>query len=149
VAGISQALGWEGFAEPSNPEVFNFPPVALRELVPTIKQNLGIRTLQVIGNPEVTCRKAGILVGAWGGTNQMLLWKKADLDLLIVGETPEWETVEYARDAMIQGRNKALIVTGHANSEEPGMGWLVDWMRPKLPGIAIQHVPVGDPFTFI
>jgi len=149
VAGISQALGWEGYAHPENPELFNLPPVALKELIPAIKKSLGIHTLQVIGDPEITCRKAGILVGAWGGMNQMLLWKKADLDVLIVGETPEWETVEYARDAMIQGRNKALIVTGHANSEEPGMRWLVSWLRPKFPGIAIQHVPVGDPFKFI
>jgi len=71
------------------------------------------------------------------------------VDVLIVGETPEWETVEYARDAMIQGRSQALIVTGHANSEEPGMHWLVDWLRPKFPNIAIQHVPVGDPFMFL
>jgi hypothetical protein len=50
---------------------------------------------------------------------------------------------------MIQGRNRALIVTGHANSEEPGMRWLVDWLRPKFPGVSIQHVPVGDPFLFV
>jgi len=149
VAGISQALGWEGYADQENPELFNLPTIVLKELIPVIKNRLGIRTLQVIGSPEITCHKAGILVGAWGGTNQMLLWKKTDLDLLIVGETPEWETVEYARDAMIQGRNRALIVTGHANSEEPGMRWLVDWLRPKFPGIPIQHVPVGDPFLFV
>jgi putative NIF3 family GTP cyclohydrolase 1 type 2 len=149
LAGISQALGWDGYVDPGNPALFHLPPVSLRELIPTVKTRLGVHTLQVIGNPEIICQKAGILVGAWGGTNQMLMWKKEDLDLLIVGETPEWETVEYARDAMIQGCNKALIVTGHANSEEPGMRWLVDWLRPKFAGISIHHVPVGDPFQFV
>jgi putative NIF3 family GTP cyclohydrolase 1 type 2 len=133
VAGITQALGWERYADQEHLELFNLTAV----------------TLKVIGNPEITCRKAGILVGAWGGTNQMLMWKNEDLDVLIVGETPEWETVEYARDAMLQGRNKALIVTGHANSEEPGMRWLVDWLRPKFPEVPIHHVPVGDPFRFV
>jgi putative NIF3 family GTP cyclohydrolase 1 type 2 len=149
VAGITLSLGWQGYVDPDNHELFNLPPISLRDLAQSIKSRLGIQTLRMIGNPEITCSKVGILVGAWGGTNQMLLWKKADPDVLIVGETPEWETVEYARDARIQGRNKGLIVTGHANSEEPGMHWLVDWLRPKFPGIQIQHVPVGDPFEFL
>jgi putative NIF3 family GTP cyclohydrolase 1 type 2 len=149
VAGISQALGWEEYVDQTTPELFHLPPVALKELRQTVKSRLGIRILRTIGNPEIICRKVGILVGAWGGINQMTMWRKTDLDVLIVGETPEWETVEYARDAMIQGRNKGLIVTGHANSEEPGMHWLVDWLRPKFPGIPIHHVPVGDPFEFV
>jgi putative NIF3 family GTP cyclohydrolase 1 type 2 len=148
-AGITAALGWEGYVDPTNAALFNLPSVSLKDLTRTIKDRLGIRTLRVIGRPEITCQKAGILVGAWGGTNQMLTWKKADLDVLIVGETPEWETVEYARDAMIQGRNKALIITGHANSEEPGMHWLVNWLQEKFPEIPIHHVPVGDPFEFV
>ena len=149
VAGITEALGWTTYVDPKNDEIFCLPAVAFKDLVQTVKSRLGIQTLQTIGNPEITCQTVGILVGAWGGTNQMQLWRKANLDVLIVGETPEWETVEYARDAMLQGRNKALIVTGHANSEEPGMRWLVNWLRPKFPGITITHVPVGDPFNFI
>jgi putative NIF3 family GTP cyclohydrolase 1 type 2 len=148
VAGITEALGWSEYAQPSNAELFHLPPVAFKDLVQTVKSRLGIHTLRTIGRPEITCHKVGILVGAWGGTNQMLLWRKEDLDVLIVGETPEWETVEYARDAMLQGRNKGLIVTGHANSEEPGMRWLVNWLSPKFPDIKIQHVAVGDPFSF-
>lgn len=26
------------------------------------------------------------------------------------------------------------------------MHWLVDWLRPRVPGIRIHHVPAGDPF---
>lgn len=149
VAGISQTLGWEEFADENNHELFHLPTITLKELVGTVKNRLGIQTLRVIGNLDIACQRVGILVGAWGGTNQMLMWRKFDLDVLIVGETPEWETVEYARDAKIQGRNKGLIITGHANSEEPGMRWLVDWLRPKFPYLVIQHVPVGDPFVFL
>jgi hypothetical protein len=25
----------------------------------------------------------------------------------------------------------------------------VEWLHPKFPGVPIQHVPVGDPFTFV
>lgn len=149
VAGISEALGWIEYVDSDNPEIFHIPPVTFLDLAHAIKNRLEIRTLRMIGRPDLTCRKVGILVGAWGGTNQMILWKVTDLDVLIVGETAEWETVEYARDSMLQGRDKGLIVTGHANSEEPGMSWLVGWLQQKIPGIPIHHVPVGDPFTFV
>ena len=69
--------------------------------------------------------------------------------MLIVGEIDEWETSEYTRDALTQGRKRGLIITGHANSEEPGMKWVVDWLQPKFPGVTITHVPVGDPFIFV
>lgn len=149
VAGITETLGWSEFTDPENAAIFRMSPVTFNDLTQTVKSRLDIYTLRTIGNPEMTCRTVGILVGAWGGMNQMRLWRTADLDVLIVGETPEWETVEYARDAMIQGRNKGLIVTGHANSEEHGMRWLVKWLEQRFPDLNIQHVPVGDPFRFV
>jgi hypothetical protein len=33
----------------------------------------------------------------------------------------EWETVEYAADAVTESKKKALIVIGHIPSEQPGM----------------------------
>jgi hypothetical protein len=68
---------------------------------------------------------------------------------LIVGEVSEWETAEYIRDANLLGSKIALIVLGHALSEEPGMEWLVEWLQPKLPGTKIIHIPSGNPFTWV
>ena len=31
-------------------------------------------------------------------------------------------------------KNKALIKTGHAASEETGMAYLADWLRERIPG---------------
>jgi putative NIF3 family GTP cyclohydrolase 1 type 2 len=39
-----------------------------------------------------------------------------------------------------------LIVVGHANSEEAGMKYLVEWLQERLPDVPIAHVPAGDPF---
>jgi len=69
--------------------------------------------------------------------------------MLLAGEINEWDVNEYARDATAMGAGKALIVLGHADSEEPGMAHLVDWLAPKLPGVAITHVPAGNPFRFV
>ena len=31
---------------------------------------------------------------------------------------------------------------------EPGMVWLVSWLKPKLPGIAVTHIASHSPFTW-
>ena len=71
------------------------------------------------------------------------------MDVLVCGEIDEWETSEYVRDAVAQGKDLALIVLGHANSEEPGMKWLVESLGSRFPDVTITHVPVGDAFHFI
>ena len=37
---------------------------------------------------------------------------KPDIEVLAIDETRAWEGVEYARDAVTAGRNKALIILG-------------------------------------
>jgi hypothetical protein len=85
-------------------------------------------------------------VGASGGHWQMRYLREAQPDVLVCGEIHEWETSEYVRDAQRQGRQVALLVIGHAPSEEAGMAWLVEWLRPRFPDLAITHVPAGSPF---
>ena len=147
-AGISQTMEWQAYYDEGQ-ETFNFPATSLLELAQMVKERLGIKALRMIGDPQMVCQSAGVLVGAWGGRNHINFWRQTGVDVLIVGEIDEWETSEYTRDAVIQGRNRGLIITGHANSEEPGMEWLVDWLRPLFPQIPVHHVPVGDPFLFV
>ena len=146
--GISKALEWEDYFDKGQ-SIFRFPAISLSELALMVKNRLGIKTLRMIGDPDMICQTAGILVGAGGGRNHMEFWRQTEVDVLIVGEIDEWETSEYTRDAVIQGHNRGLIITGHANSEEPGMEWLVEWLRPMFPEVPIYHVPVGDPFVFV
>jgi hypothetical protein len=69
--------------------------------------------------------------------------------VLLCGEVREWEACEWVRDAAFCGRRKGLIVVGHSASEEGGMAYLADWLRPHLPAIAITHVPCGDPLRAV
>jgi putative NIF3 family GTP cyclohydrolase 1 type 2 len=105
--------------------------------------------VDVVGDLDMSCTRVGALLGAVSGKWQIGLLLREDVDVLVCGEINEWETSEYVRDAVAEGRKKALIILGHANSEEPGMRWLVEWLEPKFPGVAITHVPVGDPFHFL
>jgi putative NIF3 family GTP cyclohydrolase 1 type 2 len=71
-----------------------------------------------------------------------------DIDVVVCGETPEWETCEYVRDSAAAGRKKALIVLGHCDSEEAGMEYLAEWLRPLFPGVPVHFVPAGNPFAY-
>ncbi len=100
----------------------------------------------VIGDADQVCSEAALLVGFPGAERQIKVLS-GNVDVLITGEAHEWETPEYVRDAQLQGRSKALIVTGHEVSEEAGMAYLAEWLRERIPDVPITHIPSGDPFT--
>jgi hypothetical protein len=69
------------------------------------------------------------------------------VDVLVAGEAREWETVEYARDAVAEHRKKALVLLGHVPSEEEGMRYCAEWLRGFLPRMPIGYMPAGEPFA--
>ncbi len=77
---------------------------------------------------------------------QMRMLQRDDVEILLAGETREWETVEYVRDAAPAGKKKALILLGHANSEEGGMEYCARWFKKFVNEIPVKFIPAGDPF---
>ncbi|MEP7342839.1 MAG: hypothetical protein ABI977_34240 [Acidobacteriota bacterium] len=69
-----------------------------------------------------------------------------DVDVLVIGETREWEGIEYARDVNIASKRKGLIVLGHVPSEERGMEECAKWLKTFITEVPIQCLPGGDPF---
>jgi putative NIF3 family GTP cyclohydrolase 1 type 2 len=148
LAGVLEALGWEAYADPEEMACCDIPPVSLGALADLVGERLGAQAIRITGDPEMLCRRVVLMVGAPGGRPQMGALRRRDVDAVICGEINEWETCEYVRDAVHAGISKGLVVVGHANSEEAGMGWLAERLRVRLPGIPITHVPAGDPFRF-
>ena len=75
--------------------------------------------------------------------------KEKGVDLLVTGESREWETVEYAHDAFLMGNKKAVIILGHNKGEEPGMEYFAEWLKPKVGGISVLHIPSGEPYWVV
>ncbi len=116
-------------------------------LVQHLKTRLGADTVAVMGAPDMACQRVALMVGFPGAQRQIEALRQG-IDVLVTGELHEWETAEYVRDALYEGQPQALIVLGHAVSEEAGMAYLVEWLQARLPDIPIQHVPTGSPFRF-
>ena len=145
--GMCQALGWADYVDAANPVVLNLPATTLQALVQHLKAKLGAQTVRVMGVPDMPCQQIALLVGFPGAERQIEALRQ-DIDVLVTGEGHEWETTEYVRDALFQGKPKAMIVLGHEISEEAGMAYLVDWLQARLPGVPITHITTGDPFRF-
>ena len=150
MTGVARVLGWEAYLPDDSIPLFTLPETTVGALAAELKTKLDIPTVRVVGDLAMACRRVGMMVGAAPGEWHIrLMSERQDMDVLVAGEINEWETCEYVRDAIAQGRKLALIVIGHANSEEAGMAYLVDWLRERFPDLPTTHVPVGDPFTFV
>ena len=90
--------------------------------------------------------RVAFIPGAAGAERQIQALERSDVDALVVGESREWETVEYVRDAAYERKKKALIIMGHDVSEEAGMRYCAEWLRTFLPGIPVKYIPAGEPF---
>jgi putative NIF3 family GTP cyclohydrolase 1 type 2 len=145
--GVLHKTGWAQYA--GDQADFRIPPQPLGDIVNHLKQTLGIPHLRVIGDLSASCSRISLMPGAAGGQRQMSTAEHFDSDLLIVGESSEWETPEYIRDARSFGRAVSFVVLGHAFSEEPGMEWLAEWLQPKVPELPVSHVASGEAFQWI
>lgn len=124
-------------------------PTPLGQLARTFKRRLDLPLVRIVGDPGLSCRRIGLLPGAWGGRAQIGLWSRERVDVLVCGEINEWETNIYIQDAISAGHQTGLIILGHVNTEEPGMRLLAEWLRPRFPGISVEHIPMGDPFQYL
>jgi len=146
--GVLKKAGWLQYYKAGEPLVV-IPPATLKNITQHLKSSLGIDHVRVIGDLSQQCSRIGLIPGAAGGQMQVSFVEKEKPDVLIVGEVHEWETAEYIRDAQSLGAKTALIVLGHAVSEEPGMEYLVEWLQPKLGGLKVTNIPSNSPFTWV
>lgn len=142
--GLIQQLGWTTYLSERSAEsdIVAFPEgMTVQEIARQLKERLGIDYVRIAGNPEIVCRRVAVLVGFRGNAHVTIpLLQNEQVDLIIAGEGFEWETPEYIRDAMQQGKSKALIMVGHAESEAPGMKLLADRLNESFPELTITFV---------
>lgn len=145
-AGNVHALGWEKFQRADNQYLFVIPETTVRDLAVEVARELGSSVVRVVGDPEMKVTKVAFSPGAAGSQREIHAFEQDDVQVLMVGETREWETVEYAADAVSEGRKKALIVIGHIPSEQPGMDECASWLKGFVKDIPIEFVPAKQPF---
>jgi putative NIF3 family GTP cyclohydrolase 1 type 2 len=143
--GVLDKFGWKSYRN-GNGVTFAIPEMTLDDIVTHIQKQFGAKTLRIVGDPAEKFTKVGMALGASGSGSHFALLDNPQVDLLIVGETNEWETVPYVQDAIELGHKKALIVMGHADSEEAGMEVCADWLKGFYPKMKIEFLEAKKPY---
>ncbi|AWB44572.1 transcriptional regulator [Paenibacillus sp. CAA11] len=150
--GLLRVLGWEKFVikHDRHAAVAVISELSALDVAKHIKRKLAIPNVRLIGSGTSKCTKVGVLVGYRGGGSLVIpLFEEENVELVIYGEGPEWETPEYIRDAVYTGKSQAAIVLGHAESEIPGMKLLVEWLRRRFTNTEVCFVEEPSPFQMI
>ena len=145
-AGMVHALGWQKFQDPANEHLFTLPRTTLAELAAAIRADLHIRVMRVVGDSEMAVTRVAMSPGAAGFGRETKALEMNDVEVLAVGETREWETVEYVADAVTEGKHKALIILGHIPSEQAGMEECTRWLKGFITEVPVNFVPSLEPF---
>ncbi len=144
--GMLRALDWGKFQNLRNGGVFDLPPMTLGQLAVDIKTKLAIRTIRVVGDPGARVARIGLSEGFAGFDANRHIFQLEGVEVLVIGEDHEWETIEYAADAISAGKRKGLIVLGHVPSEQAGMEECARWLQTILKDAPIHFVATLEPF---
>lgn len=143
--GVVAALGWEKYRS-AGQRGFTLPPTTLEGLARDLRGKLKVKTMRVIGDPRLPVKTVAYGPGFNSLQGAMRTLARPEIDALVIGESREWEGIEYAQDAIAAGQKKGLIALGHAISEEPGMQECAAWLKTFVTEVPIEFVPAGEPF---
>jgi putative NIF3 family GTP cyclohydrolase 1 type 2 len=143
---LARVLGWDRYQTPESERLYRVPETTLAELAATIRRRLPAPTLRVVGDSGLRVTKVGLSPGAAGFDTHRKLLQQDAVEVLVIGEAREWETVEYVADAVTAGRKKALIILGHIPSEQDGMEEFAQWLGTYVKEVPVTFVPAADPF---
>jgi putative NIF3 family GTP cyclohydrolase 1 type 2 len=146
LAGMVHVLGWEKYQNADNPHLFTLPETTLEKLATDVAKKLDTPVMRIVGKSDLKVTKVGLSPGFAGFVRETHALEMDNVEVLLVGETREWETVEYAADAVTEGKRKALIVIGHVPSEQAGMDECARWLRTFIKDVPIEFVPTKQPF---
>ena len=150
-AGEFQQIGLEGTMETT--EVFDLVRLHLKEaitpltLAKLIEEKLGIKHVRICGDRNTPCKVLSGMFGAPGNAAFEEL-KAKHSEIVLVGETREWQLAEYARDAAQLGHKKSLLILGHEGSERDGMRYTADLVAEHFPELKVRYLESGEVYSY-
>ncbi len=144
--GMVEALGWRAFQRADHAQLFELPPTTVDGLARELRDKLGAQTLRVVGEGARQVSKVALAPGAPGFAKHRRLLQMPGVEVLVIGEAREWETIPYVADAVSAELNKALIILGHIPSEQAGMEACARHFEVLLPAVPVHFLATLEPF---
>ena len=149
LTGVARALGWLDAGRAGDPGVYDLPATTLGALATHVAASLGARALRYVGDPDATVSVVGVQPGFQGFARNRAMLARPDVDVVVLGEGHEWETGEYAADAVTAGACAGVVVVGHAPSEEAGMAEYARWLTEVVPELPVRFVAAPDHYRSV
>lgn len=168
--GVLKYLGWEDYAVADRNTgafghfIVDFPePMTVEQLCAHLVSTVGMNGVRYIGKPDDVVKSLAIVGHLYpmefgikhaDGTPaeysvQIIKTLEQRVDVIMPGEIIEWTVLSYVRDAVQQGRTKAMINPGHLNWEELGMKYAKDWISELVgDGVCVTYVPSEDMYSY-
>jgi putative NIF3 family GTP cyclohydrolase 1 type 2 len=144
-AGLAETLGWRQYQVGDDPFRYDLPAGSLASLANRLKRQLKARAgIRVLGDPQTRVRRIALLPGL--SPLSATMKSLPECDVILAGETREWESVEYAADTVAAGRKKGMIMLGRVLSEDPGMNVCAQWLKTLVPEAPVRWLSAGDPY---
>lgn len=102
--------------------------------------------MRVVGDPKLRVTGVALMPGFQGFARHLPMLQRSDVQVGIVGEALEWETMPYVADAVSSGMSKALIVVGHIPSEQSGMIEFATWLKTIVKEVPVDFIATPEPF---
>lgn len=165
--GMTHQLGWEAYdisdqiSDSTHLDrnhhlstLWQLPSIPFRTVVSLLKEKLGLEQVHFVGNPDAVIRRAAVTFHEYDLEPQQAyiqIMNDLDIDLLIPGESVNWTTQYYIRDAAALGANKAILLIGHFNNESLGMKDLAERFLPRVLKNVVRtvYVPAGDSYRHL
>jgi putative NIF3 family GTP cyclohydrolase 1 type 2 len=144
--GMLEKLGWNNYRVNGSLDNFRLPVTTLNDLLRNLKQKFPAYTFYFVGDPEMKVTNVRLAPGAPGSMYHIGLLERDDVDVVLAGESPQWETYEYIRDAVQQGRKKAVVFLGHIASKEAGMAYCAKWVNSFIKDIPVYFIESGPSY---
>ncbi len=143
--GLGEALGWSRYQVAGDPTSYQIPSVKFETLVADIRKRLNMRAgIRVVGDRKALIRKVAVVPGSI--TIETALKRLPEADLLITGQSQEWDITEYALDSATAGFKKGYIMLGVLVAEEPGMRACSNWIKSLVKNVPVEWIGTGDPY---
>lgn len=146
LAAFARNLGFsEIAAEKDWRKVYKIEPASVKDLALHVAKKLNLDAVRVLGDLDRKVSRVGLAPGA--GTGEITrgkLYALMEAELVICGETREWQFMRFLEDSGI-----SLIVTSHAVSERWGIENLAKRVEKQFPQIEVEYIDAGCPWVTV
>jgi len=121
------------------------PQMSLKQFAEQVVRCLNTTNVRVVGDENLAVHTIGI--GAHNLDTGLDANKGADA--VLIGETREWDTFEYYRDAGLLNVPRGLVVISHRDLETWASTVLANWLALLVPEVPVVSIESPAPFQML